>query len=175
MAMLSLAIIATVLERAHAGGGGCAHCGCNAPCQKTCRLVCEEKKVEIVCWGCKCEDFCLGGPSKKGCMHSDVVCESCKDEFNPNAVQTQPKKFVWNEWIPCSSKIYTKKKLMKKIETKKIPSYKWVVEDLCEKCEANCEVADIQPGAEIPAPPVSDTKLLYGRNLAVVPQVKTSE
>ena len=34
----------------------CAHCGCCCSCQKVCRLVEEEKKVEIVCWGKKCEE-----------------------------------------------------------------------------------------------------------------------
>jgi hypothetical protein len=51
--------------------------------------------------------------------------------------------------------------LMQKIVTKKVPSYKWVVEDLCPACEAGCECAAIEPGAAVPPPPDTDAKLLY--------------
>lgn len=130
-------------------------------CQKICRLVCEEKKVDVVCWGCKSEDFCLGGPSKLDCRHTELVCESCDD---PKAPFVQAKKFVWSDWLPsCSAKVHTKKKLMKKVVTQKVPSFKWVVEDLCEKCEANCPCAVIPAGADVPPLPVGDAKLKYGR------------
>jgi hypothetical protein len=36
--------------------------------------------------------------------------------------------------MPGSAKVHTKKKLMKKTVTKKVPSHKWVVEDLCDNC-----------------------------------------
>ena len=49
--------------------------------------------------------------------------------------------------------MYTKTKLMQKKITVKIPSYKWVVEDLCSQCDAECVSAEIKPGTKIPPPP----------------------
>ena len=57
----------------------------------------------------------------------------------------------------------TKNKLMKKVETKKIPSYKWVVEDLCGKCEGNCLGAAVPADAELPPPPLTDVPLKFVR------------
>ena len=131
----------------------CDHCGCAAPCQKTCRLVCETKKVEITCWGCKCEDFCIPGPSKPGCKHCEMVCEDCDAGCDPNGVHYQPHKFVWTEWIPGCAKIHTRKKLMKKTITKTIPSYKWVVENLCPQCVAHSQSAAVPVGTELPQLP----------------------
>lgn len=129
---------------------GCQHCGCSNGCQKVCRLVCEEKKVEVVCWGIQSEDVCLPCPSEPGCTHCEPVCEK-----DPNGkVCTAPKKFVWTEWIPnCKAKLYTKNKLMKKTVTKTVPSYKWVVEDLCPKCTEEAPRPKVNDQAEIPAPP----------------------
>ena len=150
---LGLAALAVLglASRGLAGGGHCAHCGCQADCHKVCRLVCEEKKVPITCWGCKCEDFCVPGHSKACCQHCETVCD--EDAADCDAPCTHAKNFVWTEWIPGCAKIFTKKKLMKKTVTKKIPSYKWVVEDLCPHCEANCPDPAVQPGVNVPPPP----------------------
>jgi hypothetical protein len=134
---------------------GCDHCGQVCPCQKTCRLVCETKKVEITCWGCKCEDFCIPGPSKPGCKHCEWVCEECDAACDPKGVHTQAKKFVWTEWVPGCATMHTRKKLMKKTITKTIPSYKWVVEDLCPKCQAHAQSAAVPVGTELPQPPMA--------------------
>jgi hypothetical protein len=117
-----------------ADAGHCARCGGSGPCQKVCRLVTEEKTVQITCWGCKCEEFCLPGPSKPGCEHCQLVCGTCDKCRDGNSVQAQPMPFVWTNWIPGTAQIHTRKKLMKKIATKKVPSHKWVVEDLCDQC-----------------------------------------
>ena len=59
--------------------------------------------------------------------------------------------------------MHTKKKLMKKTETVTVPSYKWVVEDLCDNCEANCGCAVVGPDDDVPPPPeTAGAKLLYG-------------
>lgn len=138
-------------------GESCAHCGC-APCQKVCRLVCEEKKVPVTCWGCKAEDFCVPGPSRTSGQHTECVCGEC----DPNAPCVKPKKFVWTEWIPGGCpKVYTKHKLMRKTITKTVPSYKWVVEYLCPACEGTCDVATLEPDANIPPPPAVKAKLLH--------------
>jgi hypothetical protein len=60
---------------------------------------------------------------------------------------------VWTEWVPGCATIRTRKKLMKQTITKTIPSYKWVVEDLCPHCHANAQSAAVPAGTEIPKPP----------------------
>jgi hypothetical protein len=160
--LMSLAVLVASAIRAHGADGCCAHCGCACSCQKVCRLVCEEKKVDVICWGCKCEDFCVPGHSKPGCQHCEEVCGDCDKPCDCTAPYAKPKNFVWNEWIPGCAKILTKKKLMQKIVTKKVPSYKWVVEDLCPQCESSCGRVAVAPGGDVPPPPVTDAKLLYG-------------
>ena len=100
------------------------------------------------------EDFCLPGPGKPGCEHCETVCATCA-ATDPQKVQGAAKKFVWTDWIPgCSDGIYTKKKLMKKTITKTIPSYKWVVEEVCGGCAVQAKHALIEPGTVVPpAPP----------------------
>lgn len=126
-----------------AGEGSCAHCGSAPSCRKVCRLVCEEKKVQVVCWGCECEEFCMPGPSKPGCKHCETVCENCDAK-----VGSKSKLFVWFDWIPSRAEVFTKKKLMKKTVTVKVPSHRWVTEDVCAACAANC-------GSEVLPAPVS--------------------
>ena len=147
----------------------CAHCGCHDGCQKICRLDCEEKKIETVCWGCKTEPFCVPGPSAPGCRHAEMICDAC-NESGKSGVLASPKKFVWTEWMPGCAQVFTKKKLMKKSITQKVPSYKWVVEDLCERCESSCVGAEIQPGAEIPPPPIPGAILKFGQPAANAPK-----
>jgi hypothetical protein len=139
----------------------CKQCGC-VQCCKVCRLVCEEKKIDVVCWGCVCEDFCLAKHDIPGCVHCETVCAKCGEPRDPKAPCVQPKRFVWTEWIPGCATMHTKKKLMKKTEQVTIKTFKWVVEDLCQQCESKCDVAQAGPGDDVPAPPqVADAKLLY--------------
>ena len=42
---------------------------------------------------------------------------------------------------------------MKKTVTKKVPGFKWVVEDLCPACQARCAQLEIPAGTEIPPAP----------------------
>jgi len=151
-----------LLERASFGGElCCALCGRNDSRQKVCRLVCEEKKVNVICWGVKCEDFCLPGPSKPCCKECDLVCDDCGKKHKEGDPVATPHRFVWRDWIPSMhGQIYTKKKLMQRIDTKKVPSYKWVVEDLCAQCESKAKSASVEPGTQIPAPPAVDAKIL---------------
>ena len=154
LALLAILIAVCPATRGMAGGC-CARCGCNQPCDKVCRLVYEEKKVKVICWGVQCEDFCLPGPSKPGCKHCEEVCTECddkkedkKDDKGPHGT---PTKFVWRDWFPgACGKVYTKKKLMQKIVTKKVPGYKWVVEDLCPDCELKAESVKPKPGEKAP-------------------------
>jgi hypothetical protein len=139
--VLSFAVlmVGSIATNLFAGDCCCAHCGCVTECHKTCRLVTEEKKVEVVCWGCKSEDFCVGCHSEPGCMHCEEVCGACDFPKGTGQICVKPHAFVWREWIPGTARIHTKKKLMKKSITKKVPSHKWVVEDLCPTCRAACQ------------------------------------
>jgi hypothetical protein len=116
----------------------CAHCGVVGPCQKLCRPVFEEKKVEVVCWGCKCEEVCVPGPSCAGCRHCETVCQSCDEAPDPSKPHSEPKKFIWTEWLPNFAQTYTRTKLMKTTVKVNVPGYKWVTEDLCSQCAARC-------------------------------------
>jgi hypothetical protein len=114
-------------------------------------LVCEEEKVEIVCWGCKCEDFCLPGPSKPSCKHCKCVCAECDENGDKTAICTKPKRFIWVNWLPSYAKIYSRTKLMRKTVTVTVPSYRWVTEELCSRCAAVCN--GIESNTEsLPAP-----------------------
>ena len=148
--LLTLAVVGVITKLARAGSGCCAACGCTEGCQKVCRLVCENKKITTTCWGCQSEEFCVPGPSQPNCRHCDLVC----DDNDPKSPCVKPKKLVWTEWIPSGhAKVHTKKKLMKRIVTKTVPSYKWVVEDLCSQCAANCEAPAVPSGTAVPPRP----------------------
>lgn len=80
----------------------CEYCGWREPCRKVCRLVCEDKKIETILWGCQREDFCVPRPSAPGDRH----CEDVGAAADPNrAVCGQPKRFFWREWTPSTAKI----------------------------------------------------------------------
>lgn len=147
----------------------CALCGKSEAQTKVCRLVCEEKKITVTCWSCETEDFCLQGPNWPTCRNVDVAC----GELDPEGecANPHPKLFVWSVWKPLTCpKLMTKKKLQKKLVTKKVPSYKWVVEDLCQACESEVEVTPVPKGVLIPpAPAVEDAKII---GFEEVPAVK---
>ena len=109
----------------------CARCGHASDCQKVCRLVTETKKVEVICWGYKDEDFCVPCRSQECEQHCETACEDCDKD---SKVESQPKAFLWTRWLPTSAESYTRRKLMKRVTTKEVPSFKWVYEDICEKC-----------------------------------------
>ncbi|MFN0199849.1 MAG: hypothetical protein ACKVT0_24105 [Planctomycetaceae bacterium] len=159
----------TLFARVQAEDCACSQCGSTVECCKVCRLVEEEKKITTTCWGLVCEEYCVPGPSERGCQHCEMVCEKSDaakgdPKADPKNLCARSKKIVWTEWIPgCSAKIATKKKLMKKTVTKKVPSYKWVVEDLCPACEAKLSAVEIPTDAEIPpTPAVEEAKLIPG-------------
>jgi hypothetical protein len=164
--LLALACLLTIncwASSARAGDGCCcAHCGCEQSCQKVCRLVCEDKKVDVTCWGVVDEDFCLPKHNKPNCDHCKMVCADCDAPCDPKAPYVEPKRFVWTDWIPGCATMHCRRKLYKKVETQKVPSFKWVVEDLCPHCESNCDVVEVSPEDKVSAPPqMADAKLLY--------------
>jgi hypothetical protein len=146
--IIVVAAVAMNTDEASGGHGNCARCGCAAECCKVCRLVCEEKKTEVYCYGCKCEEFCLPCPSKPGRCHYECVCDDCEHCEDPDAPLAKPKRFVWFDWFPGPARIYTRTKLMRKTETVSVPSYKWVVEDLCPDCAAAANDESLPAPAE---------------------------
>ncbi len=135
--------------------GGCD--GCQATCggRKVCRLVCEVKEVEVTCWACKCENFCVPGPSKVRCKHCEPACTE-PGSHCPCQTSPKPKKFIWFSWCPGCAKVKTKKRLLKRTVIKEIPTYKWVVVNYCPSCCDGCGPVKLAPkdayeGQEFPA------------------------
>lgn len=118
--------------------GYCARSECDDRCSRACRLVCKEREIEALCWAAECKDVCLPSHSKRGCKQCDRVdCfEGCCD-CGPS------KKLVWYHWIPGCAKVRTKKHLMMKTVTKKVPGYEWVVAGPCAGCEAFVEAKEV--------------------------------
>jgi hypothetical protein len=158
---LSVVLLLSLVSLAYARHCFCHHCGCSGTCNKVCRLVCEEKKVDVICWGALCEEFCVPCYGKRGCEHCEVVCGEC--DCDPETPASKPKRFLWTEWLPTKAEMHTRTKLMKKTITKTVPTYKWVVEELCPHCQSRCEYASVTPDVELPPMPVDDAVVLYGK------------
>jgi hypothetical protein len=122
-------------------------------------LVCEDKKVDVICWGALCEEFCIPCHGRKGCEHCEMVCGEC--DCDPETPTSKPKRFIWSDWMPTRATMFTRTKLMKKTITKEVPTYKWVVEDLCPHCEANCPCASIESESQLPPVPGADASIKY--------------
>lgn len=147
---LAAAILGGIAPALAGRAARCAHCQCACHCRKVCRLVHEEKKVEIQCWGCLCEDFCVAaGPSCCVGEKCETVCDHC--DATGKSPFSAPKAFVWRNWLPGTkgADVFTRKKLMRRSITLTVPSHKWVVEELCPACAARCDDA-ISVGAGQP-------------------------
>jgi hypothetical protein len=149
---VSVALLLSVAITAESRAQHCARCGTPHDCCKICRLEKSERKVSIVCWGVECEDFCVPGPSHRGDKHCETVCTP--NDPHCGGVASQAKPWVWFDWLPsCSAQMYTRKKLMKRTITRTVPSYKWVVEDLCPRCEKNLPPLELPASQSLPPPP----------------------
>lgn len=123
----------------------CARCRANTHCTKCSRVIIENKEVKITCWGIRQEDFAIGGPSCPKCQCTTEACKCSPD----SKVQSGSKKFTWKIWEPSLTAFwFTKNKLMKRTETKTIPTYKWVVEDLCDQCRNQTTETSTKPEPE---------------------------
>lgn len=158
---LAITIALTLVSLAYARHWTCHRCGASGACNKVCRLVCEDKKVEVICWGTLNEDFCLPCHGREGCEHCEIVCNECSSD--PDAPTSKPKRFIWTDWLPTKAHMYTRTKLMKKTITKTVPTYKWVVEELCPRCQTRCEYASVSRTEQLPPVPVDDAVVLFGK------------
>ena len=105
----------------------------------------DTKEVKKVCWDVKCEDVCVPGPS---CCCGEV----CK--------QDECGCWSYKIWKPNCGYVKTRKVLVKKEVTRKVPSTKWVVEDVCQHCKTPADrdlPADGTPPSDGPTatPPVA--------------------
>ena len=123
----------------------CSHCGCQQNVTKVCRLVCEMKEVKEVCYDCKCEDFCIPGPSCKCGQKREC---SCAARHGQRTVD------VWQP-STCAT-IHTRHHLLKREVVKQVPTYKWVVETVCGGCAGKCAQQSLPPGAAEMAGPKPD-------------------
>jgi len=133
----------------------CDICGCQAPCKKVCRLVCETKKVEETVWEVECEEFCpllpkifckKCGCGDAGCGQDPAACGGCEGGCGKEACP------------PQCGKPRVKKTLVKKTITKEVPVYRCVVEHVCGGCcgaePAGVPAAPAAPAQKAaPAPP----------------------
>ena len=134
---------------AQAGDRCCAHCGCKEQVTKVCRIVREDKKITTTCWGVQEEEFCIGDPSCPDQEHCETVCKKNPDDKLDAKVCSSNKALKWTSWIPGScATVFTKSKLMKKTVTKSVPSYKWVLEDVCAACKANGAADSKEPASK---------------------------
>lgn len=120
----------------------CQDCGCQQSVQRVCRLKCETKKVPKTAYSYVCEDFCVADPSEK-CGYTCVVDENgCERQVEHR--------------VPTSARVYTRRKFVKTVTEKEEPSYKWVVECVCDQCLAKAAEADrAQPVADGKRPTAS--------------------
>ncbi len=140
-AVACLAVAIAGLLANVAAAGSCHDCGCHCDCCKVCRCVPEVKKVPKITYDCKCEDFCIPGPSK--CCGFKTVCpDDCCGCKLFNHAHREP------VFAPGCAKVHTKHILVKKEEMKEVCSWKWEVVDLCPHCKQCCKHhhADAQPG-----------------------------
>jgi hypothetical protein len=115
----------------NAGAPCCGGCGCQPYTRKVCRLVCEMREETKPVYECKCEDFCIPGPST--CCKTPCTCpgKCCQDHT------------VWKPTCGC---VKQRTVLVIKKESKKVPSYKCVVEEVCTRC-GHCARSRDYPGA----------------------------
>jgi hypothetical protein len=104
---------------------------------KVCKLVCEQKKLTVTCYGCKCKDICIPGRSEDGCKH----CATCSGAAQAKCGECPPKcEFCWRDWFPCScAEARTVHVLTKYQAEKKVPWYHWEVVDAAAINASCCE------------------------------------
>lgn len=143
--LIGMIVAATACWASHADAGDCCqHCGAHGSCRKVCHLVCEMKKVEKVTWCAECEDFCVPNASQR--THD---CAACGDHVGNRHYH----------WTPMGAQLFTKKKLVKKVEIIEQPTYKYVTEDLCPHCQSGCQQRASSGRSPALAPAIVETGL----------------
>lgn len=143
----------------------CGACGVKSCCQKTCKVVCEMKKVKRTVWAVECEEFCAPLPNfKRSCGSCGVDGCEVDQSGDCGSCGEDPCAPLYNrDYIPPKcSKVRTRKKLVKKEVTCEVPVYKCVVVYCCPGCcdaESGLEDAPVPEATQqaidvAPMPPV---------------------
>ncbi len=114
----------------------CAHCGVHSHCRAVCRCVPSTEEKKEVCFECRCEDFCIPGPS----IWCGRKCEAMPLPENQCGCP-QNCCISWNVWKPRCAEVRTKRVLVIHEVKKEVPSFKWEVEYLCDECQRCCAEA----------------------------------
>ena len=119
-------------------------------CGKVCKLVCKEKTLTAVGYGCKCNTIAVPCPSCEGCKH--CCCQCCPpDACGPCGTdkgdvccgpccpccEAAPAKitFCWHDFFTCGGACPRTVKVLTKYQAeKKICWYHWEVVDACSCC-----------------------------------------
>ena len=130
LGMLSAVALAGILVQvAHAGQRCCARCGRQSCVVKVCRPVCTTIPVEITCWDCLREDFCVphrptcGGGHQGSCDSGG--CDEQSGCGKPDCGACAAGR--------CAE-VRTRNRLIRKTVVKQIPVVQWVVEYVCNDC-----------------------------------------
>lgn len=103
--------------------GRCDRCdGCMCV-HRVCVAKRTEKEIVKVCWGYKCEDFCIPGPSiycGEKCSHDTCGC------------------WTHSIWKPTCAEVRTKRVPVKNVVKRKVPGVEWKVEERCKECRFLC-------------------------------------
>ena len=117
----------------------CGRCGV----QKTCKVICETKKVKKTTWVVECEEFCAPLPGcrsscKSACGNGCGSGSGC-DSGCDNGCSSDPCASLRRPIVPPKcGKVRTRKKLVKKEITCEVPVYKCVVVCCNAGCNAGC-------------------------------------
>ena len=55
--------------------------------------------------------------------------------------------------VKGGAKVYTTKRLLKRTITKRVPTYEWVIENLCGRCRANLTSSEVRHDCDAPPSP----------------------
>ena len=112
--------------------GRCDHCGGGDRVRTVCVKRMTERKITKVCWGYRCEEVCIPGPSIFcGTRHhrDDCGCWTCR------------------LWKPTCAEVITRHVPEKKEITRTVPAVAWTVEERCCLCRHDRAPTDrVEPG-----------------------------
>lgn len=129
----------------------CAQCGVKTCCRPVCKCVPSTEEKKKLCFDCKCEDFCVPGPSCF-CGHKSEAMDTPGDDCGCNKNCC----ISWNIWKPRCAEVRTRRVLIVHEVKKEVPTYKWEVEYLCESCRQCCaEAMPLRPETNGEVLPVS--------------------
>lgn len=126
---IGVGVVLAVLPSLSRGGTSCQKCGCTCAPQRVCHVVCETKQTPQTKYSAVSEEFCVPGPSDRVARPAD--CDERGGLFGKS-------KTAW-EWLPRCAEVRTRTKLVKTVTEKEEKAYRWVVEDLCPQCVAECQ------------------------------------